>query len=231
MLRFATLLFVLALPSLASAQGDTERARAHHEAGVSYFDQGRYEEAAEQFQEAYALSGRHHLLLNVSRALELSGDPGGAADALERYLAAEPNADSRVTLERRMQELRARAQADAPPPEEPSGDSSPDVTAPVILLAGAGAVLATALVTGLVALDLHGSVSGRCPDRSACPPEVQSDIDTGSALALTSDILYGVGGALAIAGGVWLIVALATGGDDDASAACTAGGCGPALRF
>ncbi len=207
---------------------------------MSYFDQGRYEEAAAQFREAYQLSGRAHLLLNVSRALELSMRPGEAADVLEEYLRAEPGAADRVTLEGRIAQLRARAAASdpggggdrAPTPEAPAG-AGPDLVGPVVLLAGAGATLVAGVVTGLVALDLHNSVAARCDDGGVCPPDARADIDTGAALALTSDVLFGVTGALAAGGLVWLIVALADGGDQEAAQAglaCDAAGCVGSVR-
>jgi Tfp pilus assembly protein PilF len=68
-------LFVLAFAAVlwsaasASAQSsDDERARGHFLAGSSYFDQGRYDQAAEQFETAYSLSPRSQLLLNAAAA-------------------------------------------------------------------------------------------------------------------------------------------------------------------
>ena len=47
------------------AQSDDERAHAHFMAAQSYMDQGRYEDAAEQFEESYRLSQREELLRNA----------------------------------------------------------------------------------------------------------------------------------------------------------------------
>src|SRR5690606_5616564 len=50
----AVVVLTALVPSPTRAQNDDERARSHFLAGRSYMDQARYDEAAEQFAEAYA---------------------------------------------------------------------------------------------------------------------------------------------------------------------------------
>jgi len=59
-------------------------ARNHFEAGRTYFERARYEDAHREFAEAYRLSQRPTLLLNMSRAREAAGDPAGAAECRHR---------------------------------------------------------------------------------------------------------------------------------------------------
>ncbi len=71
---------------------------------------------------------------------------------------------------------------------------------------GAGAALALAgAVTGGMALDLGGDLEGKCPE-GVCPPEYHDDNNRMRDLALSSDILLGVGLVGVAAGAVCLIL-------------------------
>lgn len=248
--RRAGLGLLVATLLLAPTVGHAQDARAHHDAGVELFELGRYEEAAAEFQRAHALSGRAHLLLNVARAQELAGQLAAAADSLEAYLQAEPDAPDAATLRVRVRNLRERVAAseaapesvaEPPPPAAPEPapsepilpepvSSAPAPVGPAILFGVAGASLVAAIVTGVVALDLHGSVSQRCDASGRCPPDARADIDTGVALTLTSDLLFGASALFAAAGALWWL--LTPGGDDapTVGAACTPTLCGASLR-
>lgn len=213
----------------AEAQlSDEDRARIHFQTGTSYYDQGRYLDAAQQFRDSYRLSGRAHLLLNVARCLELGERYGEAADALEEYLQAEPGAADRRTLEQRITSLRARAgPQDAEAGATPSGDG-PDLTAPAILLGIGGALALGGLGTGIATLEIQSSIEGMCTADRVCPAELRGDADTGQALAITTDVLLGTAIVAAGIGTALLIVALGEGGEDEAvtpTASCGPSGC------
>ena len=212
----------------ASAQlSDQDRARVHFQTGTSYYDQGRYQDAAAQFREAFHLSGRSHVLLNVSRCLELASDFGPAAAALEEYLAAEPNAPDRRTLEVRIAQLRARA------PQDPSGSAGStggaDLTAPAVFLGIGGALALGGVGTGIATLSIQSSLDSSCGADRICAAELRGDVDTGRALAITTDVLLGAGVVALGLGAVWLILALGEGDEEPAaltpSAACALEGC------
>jgi len=67
------------------------QARAHFRLGREYYEQGRFAEAAKEFEVAYGLSGRSSLLYNVYLAYRDAQDTPNAARALRGYLAAVPN--------------------------------------------------------------------------------------------------------------------------------------------
>lgn len=225
-------------PLLVRAQqSDDERARAHFLAGRSYMEQARYDDAAEQFHEAYRLSHRAEMLLNASIAYERALRFDEAQSALERYLEVAPDVDDRATLEerlRRLRQLRERAAAvtaGAEPEEREAETESATEGVPGshrdgeasgglatidelgtvgIVVGGAGAVaLIAALVTGILAHDQYQSLEERCgPDGRACPLGSQGDIDAGSGLALTSTVTTFTGLALVAAGAAVLVVDL-----------------------
>lgn len=103
-MRAAVLLgFVLVSSAPASAQpsAGSDRdlaemeARALFSAAVAAYDAGRYEDALDSFERAYARSGRAELLFNVGQCLDRLRRDEEAVDAFERYLAALPNAENR----------------------------------------------------------------------------------------------------------------------------------------
>ncbi len=221
----ALLVAALAPASAARAQlSDQERARLHFNTATSYYDQGRYPEAAAQFRESYQLSGRAHILLNVARCHELAGAYGPAADVLDEYLAAEPNAPDRRTVETRAAQLRARAPAAS---ASSVGGGGPDLLGPALVMAAGGAVAAAGVVTGILTLDTQARLEAECSPARVCDPSLRGDADTGQALAIATDVLLITGGVAVGAGLAWLLVALAGGGADDPTptAACGPTGC------
>jgi len=138
-------LLLLSSTGQAHAQGsDDERARTHFEAGRSYYDEGRYEDAAHEFQQSFQLSNRPALLLNLSQAHERGLRFDEAIADIESFLQRVPDSPDRKTLEQRRQhllELRARLatpaaaapaqpQPVAPAPTATTAPATPPVTAP-----------------------------------------------------------------------------------------------------
>ncbi len=68
-----------------------------------------------------------------------------------------------------------------------------------------GAVLATSIVTGSLAVSADGDVKDRCPE--GCYDDQYDRLDRRDNLALATDVLIGVGATAAVAGTVMLIVA------------------------
>ena len=137
--------FVLAgllCPGVSRAQSDDERARLHFQAGVSYFEQGRYEDALREWQESYRLSDRHVLLMNISQAQERLFQFDEAVQSIERYLqVGGAEAESRRnTLEARIEALQRQGEAfaarqgssgtEAPPPPPPPPANTGTTTPP-----------------------------------------------------------------------------------------------------
>jgi len=110
-----------------AAPSDDERARQLYRHGDRLYAQGNYEEAANAFEQAYALSERPLLLFNLANAYERQGAWARALQALRRY---SPHADERdaklvqsriAYLERRL----ATATDSAPLSAEPRRENSP----------------------------------------------------------------------------------------------------------
>src|SRR5215212_10871269 len=101
------LLTVALAPTPAFADSEAEaRALQLFEQSADRYRQGRFREAVELLQEAYRLSPEAVLLYNLGRAYEGLGDTAGALDAYTRYLAADPNAADRASIESRVATLK-----------------------------------------------------------------------------------------------------------------------------
>ncbi len=85
------------------------QARSHFRLGRELYDQGRFADAAKEFEIAHGLSGRGSLLFNVYLAYRDAQDTENAARALRGYLAAVPDAENRENLVARLAALDANA--------------------------------------------------------------------------------------------------------------------------
>ncbi len=247
----ATALVVLTLSSVSSvvaAQSDDERAHGHFLAARSYMDQGRYEDAAEQFRESYRLSERPELLLNIALAYERAGMFGEAADTLDEWLSVTPEDDpDRRTVTTRAESLRERAGGGDVATSTDEGelealvDESDEETSSSlasaagaeddgggigglgivgIITAAAGVALGIAAIgTGVAAHGTYNDLVDSCPG-GACSPDRQSDIDSGQSLAVASTVLTPIAVVLAAVGVTLLVVDLSSGsgGSEDAQA-------------
>ena len=87
-----------------------ERARHHMELGQDAFNNGRYEEAAEQFVNAFTASPFAAFLYNAGLAYEKGGKLELAVDFYRRYLEAEPEAHDYAKVDVKIRTLLADAE-------------------------------------------------------------------------------------------------------------------------
>ncbi|MBI4818809.1 MAG: hypothetical protein HY791_21240 [Deltaproteobacteria bacterium] len=213
----------MAFADKTPANDAADRARHHFEAGRGYYAEGRFEDAAREFLEAYRLSERAHLLKNVATALQQANQYIEAITILEEYLQKEPHAEDKVVIQSRIDTLRALASASAKaaevptplqtPPQPQAPEPPPSVAVAPIppppeshpgaltigVLAGAGGSGALALMTGLVAHGKYGDLDSQCSSGS-CPSSLEGTRDSGRTLAIVSTAFTGVAIALAITG-------------------------------
>src|SRR5215212_5092034 len=96
----------------ARAQDDkTERARIHLKAGIAYYDEARYDDAAREMEAAYQLKPLPDLQYNLAQCYERLGRWDAAATAYDIYLKSGP--DDRALVATRVANLRERARAAA----------------------------------------------------------------------------------------------------------------------
>ncbi len=223
----------------AREQADSEdrEARSLFQAGQDAFSDGRFEEALASWREAYALTEHPELLYNIATSLDRLGRLEDAAAGYRAFLSAMPRAANRNYVERRIQVIQAQLDAraaeeaarEADPPADPTPPAreEPSRAGPAILLGVGGAALVAGVVTAILANEQYGSLEAQCPG-GACSAEQAGDIDTLTALTVSTDVLFGVALVAAAAGVLWWV--LDDGGEVEASAACGPTGCVGAVR-
>ena len=102
------------LPTEARAADSTsEEARKHFQIGQDFFDVGRWDEAAAEFERAYALRKDPTLLYNMAQAYRRKGDAKRAIDLYKNYLMKKPDSPQRADVEERIRTLQQQLDADA----------------------------------------------------------------------------------------------------------------------
>ncbi|HEX4461235.1 MAG TPA: tetratricopeptide repeat protein [Polyangia bacterium] len=204
------------------------RAKAYFDAGVDAYDQGKYESALHDFEQAHALSHSPALYFNMAACEEHLEHFQPASLLLRQYLIEKPEADDKAKVEARIHALEARddeqqkqkaalaAQAAKP---EPVVAPPPVVVAPVpaasqsdrpklkytwALVGATGLVGAAAIGVGAYTVVHHGDLKSGC---GATPAGCSSAQISGlKSTAVATDVLIGVTAAAAVATVIMAVV-------------------------
>lgn len=226
-LMIAAVLF----PAAAGAQQkDTAAAREHFRQGQAAYQRGELQKAVTEWKAAYAVDPKPLIKFNLSQAYERLGKLQQAAEALDAYLAAAPEDDPyrsdaearRTAIASRISKTGIQVQG-APEGAAIYVDGEPQGTTPVQgpLAVGPGehrirvqmdgyqdfraAVVVPAGETVAVNAELEPAAEAMAP--------VPSSVETGEGTNIWPFVVMGVGGALAITGGVFGVTALSTADD------------------
>ncbi|NVB42705.1 tetratricopeptide repeat protein [Pseudenhygromyxa sp. WMMC2535] len=211
------------------AADDKSQAESLSDEAIVAFNDKNYEEAAELFKQAYDLDPEPNYLFNIGRVYEEAGELESAVEYYASFVK-QPGVDldsRQVALDRLKVLRQIIEETKDPEPEaspEPEPEPEPEV-APVTeppadegaeeaerkrkVMRGAGfglvGVGAAALIGGAVA---GGLAQG--DNRSAADAENIEDrrdlLASSRSKAVAADVLYGVGGALLVAGVVLVVV-------------------------
>lgn len=221
---------LLAAPTLASAERVPAKARQLAAHGREMHERGQYDRAIAAFKEAYVIAPSPALLFNIAQAYRLQGNCEDAVLMYRRYLATGPGASARAvaethltTVERCVQKrtlniplVDSMAYLNVPPPPGPEKVILEDKVRPqqarsdlkkdvgIGLTIGGGLALATAAYFGYRSYDAERDVE-RAYERGAKWNEVKSIHQRGERASRAAKI-FGIGGGLAVAGGVALWV-------------------------
>lgn len=245
---------------------DDDAARSRFRIGQALYAEGRFEEAAREFESAHQLSGRASLLFNAYLAYRDAGMLEDSTRTLGLYLDASPDLEDGPALRARHQAMlrsveQRRAERDAQEVERQRLEEERERLALAaeearrredeqrrradaadrgsllpagLAVGGVGvAMLATGVVTGLLANSQFDELDENCPDgRCIVGYDAQSNADRGQRLARTTDAMLFGGAAVTLTG---LVIVLLGGGSSDdapvaASAGCGTSGCEAELR-
>lgn len=220
---------VHAAPSADDAQQEDaarRRARAHalYEQSKTAYNAGEFGKAAELLEQAYELFQTPVLLYNLARAKESAGDSAGALSAYRRYLDSDTQIEDRAAIERRISTLedqlreQARANADREraiarareaerAAEHAKSESAQPATSPTpwpwVLIGTGAATLIAGGAFGVLARNRESSAANAESQLAA-----QDAFEQGERYASVANVLFAVGGAVTLAGSVWLGVEL-----------------------
>jgi tetratricopeptide (TPR) repeat protein len=212
-LKVALVVAACALAPWAAFAGPKEEAKAGQlfdKAEVEY-QAGHFQAAIDLLLEAQRIAPDAVLDYNLARAYEGIGNLEASIASYRAYLVADPQSRDRGAVEARIKTIeaqladRAKKEPDGkksppkePPPREPDRPSAlPWMMAGLgVVAVGAGAVFG--------GLSLARSSEAEEPETSGV--DALALTDEANDLALTANILFGVGGAVAAAGTIWGIV-------------------------
>lgn len=126
-LILALAVVVVAWPAGARAD-DQELAKAHFITGRSYYDQGRFEDALKEFEEAYRISKRVGFLYNIGVCDEKLGKDEEALAAFQGYLGSVTDEGERAEVQGHIDALKAKHAAPVITTPTPTPTSAPTPT-------------------------------------------------------------------------------------------------------
>jgi tetratricopeptide (TPR) repeat protein len=190
-------------------------ARERFELGRTFLEAGRFQQAAEEFEQAYRLSKRPQLLYNVYIANRDAGNLDSAVDALRSYLEQVPDAPDQINLQARLASMKAQADAQREQARQAAADRdraerlaamrTETVRSkwPWVMIGVGGAMLAGSIVTGVMAKSKANDLddSPLCIDGGTlCARSEKGDVESLRTLAVTTDVLWIAGGVVAVTG-------------------------------
>lgn len=93
--------------TMRDAELSDSQARSHYRVGETLYHEGRFADAAREFEQAYVLSRRPPLLYNAFVAYRDANDLPHAIVMLDEYLRVSPEADDTPVLRSRLATMRA----------------------------------------------------------------------------------------------------------------------------
>lgn len=222
-----SILVVLALLAAPLAHAESEAERLYNQ-GQQAYEALRYDDALTAWEKSYALSKLPALVFNIAQAQRLRGRPGDctiATASYKKFIALAPKSAERPQAEGFIAELAPCVEQEAKPapvvppptaatlppatatqpplpPQREGGGGGKGKRVAGYAVGGAGIALAlTGVYFGAKARRLGDEVSDEC--RDGCDWNLVKDKDAeGKSAETTQYILYGVGAAAIVAGGV-----------------------------
>lgn len=199
------------------------KARSLAEHGRAFHDAGDYGNAIIAFKEAYVMAPSPGLLFNLAQAYRLQGNCDDAAMMYRRYLATGPSTDGRTLAEGHLGSVERCAHDPAQRAGAPGAglaihtdrrSGSLFATSPavargrlqknvgLVLGVGGGLALSIALYHGLRARDAAATVERGYANGARWKD--LADIDARGERSATYAAIFGIGGGIAVLGGVSL---------------------------
>ena len=229
--------FALVVPATAHAEeeaGEGATAVELFEESERSYQEGRFEQAIDLLEQAYAIDADPILLYNIARAQERLGRFDEAVETYRRYLEAAPNAPDREDVARRIDELvTSHHLGEAPAADEAddqttedehagddhAGDAAPREEPEPARRRGGGRALVRSLLfpiifsgLGVLTISMGGVLGGlalSAHEDAVADADFMAAWDAQSSaerLALAANVSFGVGGAVLLGSVVWGVI-------------------------
>ena len=200
-------------------EADLEGAKGAHKAAIQFYERADYDRAIRYWKDAYEFDcTAHGVLINIASAYERKGDRASAIEALDAYLTRAPDAPDAVTIQERVQNLKAAVKAEQdkarqppppastpapppPPPPPPLPPERPYGYAPLVVAGAGGVALVIGAILTPIGLSRIADAERDCPSRVGCAPAIADLGNSGRSQAAAGGVVMGLG-ALALGGGL-----------------------------
>jgi hypothetical protein len=213
----------------AAESDDDSEARALFQLASVHYGEGRFLEAAAEFERAYELSGEAVLTHNIYLCYRDANQPAEAALWLRRYLESGLEIEHRANLEARLEALEssiAEGENGQEPTEAHDGPSTANIVGHATAFTIAGLTLITGVVTGIMTVSANADLSDRCRDMVVCTdPDGPAAKERMQNLALATDILLATSLTAAAVGLLIALLGRAGGDEEPTPVACGPRGC------
>jgi tetratricopeptide (TPR) repeat protein len=118
------------LAQAAVAQGDEAEGRKRYKRGQELYSQGRYLDAAKEFEAGYQVAPRPLFLLNIGHAYRRAGELSRAKTAYETLLRLQPDLPQRSEVEQYIRTIDDALQANEPAPDLSKGNPNTQPPSP-----------------------------------------------------------------------------------------------------
>lgn len=123
--RVFAIIAYLVIGVQAAHAGDAKKARQHFEQGTTLYDLQRYDEAAKEYELAFAEKNDPALLFNIGQAYRFAGNHAKAIGAFKSFLRRLPNSENRAEVEARIVEMQRILDEQKHSQERPPGGIAP----------------------------------------------------------------------------------------------------------
>jgi hypothetical protein len=211
----ATMIFMAAMLAAgsASAQGDEAEGRRRWKHGQDLYDQGRYLDAAREFESGYAIAPRPLFYLSIGHAYRKAHELTKAKAAYEKLLTLQPDFPGRAEVEGYIKSINDALQVGDPAPPDPAAGRQEVVTprqtvAPSPLPAPPAPAADLGATTSPYGSLAATSAGPPMPSAAVPPPailETRPEADTGGDSVVHKPWFWVIVGAV-VAGGVAAVV-------------------------
>lgn len=92
LMAFLAILFIIIAFTFSALAQSSELAKGHFEAAKSYYNQGKYDKALEEFEESYRLMPLPEIIYNIAQCYERLGQIDRALEKYKKYIDEKPDA-------------------------------------------------------------------------------------------------------------------------------------------